>query len=106
MAGVLGSAPSQQGQLLPVLLSFASDPVPNLRFNLAKALERLLPSIADPATTVASLVRPVLTSLTGDKDEDVRFYARKALAACPGEAGAVSSAAGAGASAGDSPSLA
>lgn len=81
VAGALSSAPSFQQQLLPVLLSFSSDPVPNLRFNLAKALEQLVPHVADPAA-VAGPIRGVLAVLLGDRDDDVRFYARRALTLC------------------------
>ena len=65
-----------------MLLSFTTDPVPNLRFNLAKALELLVPLVSDP-TVAAGAIRSSLTTLLGDRDDDVRFYARRALAVCP-----------------------
>lgn len=86
VASVLSSSPTQQRQLLPVLLSFATDAVPNLRFNLAKALEKLAPSLADEPALVASAVKPALTSLLQDRDDDVRYYSRRALAAFPADA--------------------
>jgi len=73
-----------------VLLAFASDPVPNLRFNTAKVLERIAPTLlagdgdAGEGGSRAQLVRPVLSALvTNDRDEDVRFYAHRALGAYP-----------------------
>ena len=60
-------------RILPALIALARDPVPNVRFNAAKALTvvaaRLEPSLA--ATTVA----PTLSALLADKDTDVRFFA-------------------------------
>lgn len=92
MTTALSGAPSQQAALLPVLLAFSADAVPNLRFNVAKAAEALLPSLADPAL-IATQLRPALTALTGDRDDDVRFYARRALAACAAaESGATATA--------------
>lgn len=98
VASALRSAPQLQVQLLTVLLSYAVDPVPNIRFNLAKALERLAPALAPlsegaapdaaaPGPVVGdALIRPALVGLTADRDEDVRFYSRKALAAFPAAA--------------------
>ncbi len=79
---VLGEAvgsPLLQSQLLPAIVNYARDSVPNLRFNVAKALERLAPKI--DASTAARVVKPALTTLSRDPDEDVRFYALRALAA-------------------------
>jgi hypothetical protein len=99
----LSGAPSQQAALLPVLLAFSADAVPNLRFNVAKAAEALLPSLADPAL-IATQMRPALTALTGDRDDDVRFYARRALAACAAaESGGGGAAVAAGGAAGAAP---
>lgn len=65
-----------------MLLSFEHDRVPNLRFNLAKALERLAPRL--DAATLTTVVRPKLQALmVADDDADVRFYASRALAAMP-----------------------
>ena len=54
--------------------------VPNIRFNVAKMLERLVPLLE--AQVMDQTVRPVLQELKEDPDTDVRFYAGQALAAC------------------------
>ncbi len=54
--------------------------VPNIRFNVAKMLERLMPLLE--AQVMDQTVRPVLQELKEDSDTDVRFYAGQALAAC------------------------
>ena len=51
--------------------------VPNIRFNVAKMLERLVPLLEAQVTDQS--VRPVLQELTEDPDTDVRFYASQAL---------------------------
>lgn len=66
--------------MLPTILSFTRDPVANLRFNVAKSLERLAPRL-EPAI-VAGVVRPALVALAADADADVRFYAARALSVC------------------------
>lgn len=58
------------------------DRVPNIRFNVAKLLERLA-GLVD-ASVVDQVIRPTLIELTEDSDTDVRFFAHKALTACEG----------------------
>ena len=54
--------------------------VPNIRFNVAKMLERLVPLLE--AQVMEQTVRAVLQELSEDPDSDVRFYASQALAVC------------------------
>lgn len=78
----VGTAVSQatlQSAVLPFLLQFALDPVPNIRFNLAKALTVLAPRL--DATTKAGDLRRILDGLAQDAQQDVQYYAIKALAA-------------------------
>jgi len=75
---VVGPA-ALSSRMLPSILSYSRDPVPNLRFNVAKSLERLAPKI--DAAVAAAVVKPALQALTTDPDADVRYYAAKALAA-------------------------
>jgi serine/threonine-protein phosphatase 2A regulatory subunit A len=68
--------------VLPTVISLSEDPIPNIRFNVAKALETLTPSLKQDANTVdliESTVVPSLQKLTNDKDVDVRFFASRAL---------------------------
>lgn len=54
--------------------------VPNVRFNVAKMLERICPLVG--RSVVETTIRPCLLELCEDGDMDVRFYARQALYAC------------------------
>jgi len=65
---------------LTSLCVFLCPQVPNIRFNVAKMLERLMPLLE--AQVMDQTVRPVLQELKEDSDTDVRFYAGQALAAC------------------------
>ncbi|CAK7349749.1 unnamed protein product [Dovyalis caffra] len=51
--------------------------VPNIKFNVAKVLQSLIP-IVDPSV-VEKTIRPCLVELTEDPDVDVRFFATQAL---------------------------
>jgi len=68
--------------VLPTVIGLSEDPIPNIRFNVAKALETLTPSLKQDSNTVdliESTVVPSLQKLTNDKDSDVRFFASRAL---------------------------
>jgi serine/threonine-protein phosphatase 2A regulatory subunit A len=70
-----------QVEFLPLLLEMATDPVPNIRFNVAKLLSELGPVIFTgpfSSTVYDQQVNPVLSLLQDDSDRDVRFYAMKA----------------------------
>lgn len=54
--------------------------VPNIRFNVAKMLQRLL-SLVEPHV-IEQQIKPCLQQLTEDSDVDVTYYAKAALAAC------------------------
>ena len=54
--------------------------VPNIKFNVAKMLERLNPLV--DASVVEHTIKPCLLELNEDADTDVRFYAQQALASC------------------------
>jgi serine/threonine-protein phosphatase 2A regulatory subunit A len=71
-------SPMLERQLLPYLLRLSKDGVPNVRFNVAKALGRLLPKLE--RATILGSVRPTLEAMSHDADQDVRFYASKSLA--------------------------
>jgi serine/threonine-protein phosphatase 2A regulatory subunit A len=65
-----------QIEVVPILLEMATDPVPNIRFNVARALGEVGP-ICD-SNTYEQQILPVLSLLQEDLDRDVRFYADKA----------------------------
>ena len=73
--------------VLDTVIKLASDPIPNIRFNVAKALEVLATGLAsEPGgrELVASSVLPSLNKLKDDTDADVRFFAQRALSPSAG----------------------
>ena len=70
-------------KLLPIVLSLATDKVPNVRFNVAKTLGCIHSKIA--AESIESKVAPLLQGLVEDSDTDVRNYAEEALKRIRGE---------------------
>ncbi|RXN27415.1 serine threonine- phosphatase 4 regulatory subunit 1-like protein [Labeo rohita] len=64
--------------LLPSLLSLSSDPVPNVRVLVAKALRQSVlekPYFKDPVSAYSDELEEALSELRMDKDRDVRFFA-------------------------------
>ncbi|KAI0655077.1 ARM repeat-containing protein [Cubamyces menziesii] len=71
-----------RGDILEMLLQLAGDPIPNIRFNVAKALETIATSFGDTPQgrqLVQQKIVPVLEALKNDQDADVRFFASRAL---------------------------
>lgn len=64
--------------LLPTVISMANDNVANVRFNVAKSLQKLTPRMEAQATH--SAIKPVLDKLITDTDVDVKYFASEALA--------------------------
>lgn len=56
----------------------ANDNVANVRFNVAKSLQKLTPRMEAQATH--SAIKPVLDKLITDTDVDVKYFASEALA--------------------------
>ncbi|CAG9771184.1 unnamed protein product [Ceutorhynchus assimilis] len=67
--------------LLPVVVSLAKDKVANVRFNVAKTLQKILPHL-DKGIRQAQ-VEPVLVELVQDVDVDVKYFASEAMADIP-----------------------
>ncbi|GIY98639.1 protein phosphatase 2A regulatory subunit A, putative [Caerostris extrusa] len=63
--------------MLPTVLNLASDNVANVRFNVAKTLQRIGPVLDNAA--LESQVKPCLDKLNNDTDMDVRYFASEAL---------------------------
>ncbi|XP_036427330.1 serine/threonine-protein phosphatase 4 regulatory subunit 1 [Colossoma macropomum] len=64
--------------LLPCLLSLSSDPVPNVRVLVAKALRQSVlekPYFNEPGSAYSDELEEALSELRMDKDRDVRFFA-------------------------------
>lgn len=66
---------------VPLAVKMVEDPVPNIRFNVAKALQTLL-TLAEPPA-VQTKLKPALLKLSEDSDRDVKFHAQAALASAP-----------------------
>lgn len=77
-----------QENVLTTVLSLVQDPIPNIRFNVAKCLEVLaitLATTAEGKELAKSSVVPALKQLKSDGDPDVRFFSGKALEKISGE---------------------
>lgn len=64
--------------LLPTVLLLAADPVANVRFNVAKTLQKISPFLE--ASVIDSQVKPMLDKLNADTDVDVKHFAAQAIA--------------------------
>lgn len=56
--------------------------VPNIKFTVAKLLERLVPLV--DAAIADQTIKPCLQALADDGDVDVQFFAQQALVSCEG----------------------
>ena len=68
--------------VLPTVIELSSDPIPNIRFNVAKSLETMIPLLKQNQAIlelISSMVKPTLEKLSMDTDGDVRFFATRAL---------------------------
>ncbi|KAF9184821.1 40S ribosomal protein S3 [Haplosporangium sp. Z 11] len=68
--------------ILPTVINLVSDPIPNIRFNVAKSIEAIIPVLMqnpDTKLLVEQQLKPGLVKLSEDTDNDVRFFAQKAL---------------------------
>ncbi len=63
--------------LLPTVISMAGDNVANVRFNVAKTLQKLT-ARTEPQSTHGT-IKPVLDKLIQDNDVDVKYFASEAL---------------------------
>lgn len=68
--------------MLDAILRLAKDPIPNIRFNVAKTLEVIAGVLATMPTgkqLAVTKIGPVLKTLQNDPDADVRYFANKAI---------------------------
>ncbi|KAH8120343.1 ARM repeat-containing protein [Phellopilus nigrolimitatus] len=68
--------------VLQTLLSLVTDPIPNIRFNVAKSLEVLVTtygSAPEGQVLAKEKIVPAVQSLQNDSDADVRYFANRAL---------------------------
>lgn len=79
--------PTVRLSVLPVIASLVVDRIPNIRFNVAKALEVLSTGLSGQPggkELVAEGILPALEKLRGDTDADVRFFAEKGTVTAQG----------------------
>ncbi|PWN45150.1 ARM repeat-containing protein [Ceraceosorus guamensis] len=70
--------------ILDAVVPMVEDPIPNIRFNVAKAFEVLASVLSQTdggRSAVSSRIVPGLEKLKEDSDADVRFFAQKGLQA-------------------------
>lgn len=75
-------ADTVRDSVLPTVIELSSDPIPNIRFNVAKSLETMIPLLKQNQAMldlVPSMAKPTLEKLSSDPDVDVRFFANRAL---------------------------
>ena len=71
-----------QSDILEQLLHLASDPIPNIRFNVSKSLEVLAITFGktpEGLGIVQHRIIPTLEQQKNDQDADVRYFAARAL---------------------------
>ena len=71
-----------RGDIIDTLLQLANDPIPNIRFNVAKALEVLASTFGNTTggrQLAQQKIVPTLESQKTDQDADVRFFSSRAL---------------------------
>lgn len=69
-------------EIIDPLLQLATDGIPNIRFNVAKALEILAATFgttAEGRDFVRQKIIPALELQKNDQDADVRYFASRAL---------------------------
>ncbi|XP_072125758.1 serine/threonine-protein phosphatase 2A 65 kDa regulatory subunit A beta isoform-like [Mobula birostris] len=63
--------------MLPTVLQMAGDQVANIRFNVAKSLQKIGPVL--DASTLQNKFKPMLEKLGQDQDMDVKYFAQEAM---------------------------
>ncbi|XP_072125834.1 serine/threonine-protein phosphatase 2A 65 kDa regulatory subunit A beta isoform-like [Mobula birostris] len=63
--------------MLPTVLQMAGDQVANIRFNVAKSLQKIGPVL--DASTLQNKFKPILEKLGQDQDMDVKYFAQEAM---------------------------
>lgn len=67
---------------LPTIKTLSQDQVANVRFNVAKTLQKVAPFLDAPL--VDAEIKPILDQLNTDTDVDVKYFASEAILSIPG----------------------
>lgn len=79
LAGSVGSS-FMDVHLIPMVVKMASDPVPNVRFNVAKSIKLMHKTCMNGSpSALEEHLLPCLWRLVADEDPDVKFYATRTL---------------------------
>ena len=67
--------------MVPLAVALASDPIPNVKFNVAKTISIMIPLLkkSNLQSVLNDKVKPALSKLHDDSDIDVRYFAGVAL---------------------------
>lgn len=66
--------------LLPTIVALTADPVPNVRFNAARAMQAMRKASSGvSASALEDHIRPCLSRLVADDDPDVKAFAKMAM---------------------------
>jgi serine/threonine-protein phosphatase 2A regulatory subunit A len=71
--------------ILETVLRLAGDPIPNIRFNVAKTLEVIggvMATSNEGMEVTRNNLIPTLQQLQADNDADVRYFSTRALERC------------------------
>lgn len=68
--------------LLPTVMLLSTDLVANVRFNVAKTMQKITPFLE--ASVIDTQVKPALDQLNSDTDVDVKHFASEAIAGIAG----------------------
>lgn len=69
--------------LLPTVMLLSTDLVANVRFNVAKTMQKITPFLE--ASVIDTQVKPALDQLNTDTDVDVKHFASEAIAGIAGK---------------------
>jgi len=67
------------GEMLPVVLGMGRDKVPNIRFNVAKSLAKIVLREGGVGGEDIHTIEELLKGMRDDSDRDVRFHASESL---------------------------
>lgn len=82
MEAITGLMDALQARVcLETLLSFAEDPVPNVRFKLCRTISELISARKIPPELIPIVIEKI-TPMTQDSDADVVYFAEAAVVAC------------------------
>ena len=67
--------------MVPLAITLASDPIPNVKFNVAKTINIMIPLLkkSNLQSVLNDKIKPVLSKLIQDTDIDVCYFSQQAL---------------------------